>query len=87
MTLLNKQQIIDDLANGPVIVVFTKADGTERIMPCTIDPTYILFKTGQVAPSCSSRNFSHSQVVAVYDLETRDWRSFRWDSVIYTKKV
>ena len=42
----NKELIKEQLAAGPVIVTFTKKDGTRRIMPCTTNPTIIMFKTG-----------------------------------------
>jgi hypothetical protein len=77
-----KQQVLDQLSAGPVVVTFTKKDGTERVMPCTTNPTVIMFKDqGNVAPYSLTSNAIDAKVASVYDLEANGWRSFRWDSV------
>jgi hypothetical protein len=78
----NKSIILEQLAAGPVVVTFTKKDGTERIMPCTTSPTIIMFKTGGKDISAGSTpNALADKVASVYDLEVDGWRSFRWDSL------
>lgn len=77
-----KQVILDQLNAGPVVVTFTKKDGTERVMPCTTNPTVIMFKTnGDIAPYSLTTNNTDAKVASVFDLESNGWRSFRWDSV------
>lgn len=61
-------------------VVFTKKDGTDREMLCTLAEGNIptekqprLEKEADSSPSESA--------VRVFDIEKQEWRSFRWDSV------
>ena len=68
------------LKMGPMTITFTKVNGDERVMKCTTDPTYIMFKYPAVLESKSDRKQS-KDVISVYDLENNAWKSFRWDSV------
>jgi len=61
-------------------VTFTKKDGTERIMKCTTNPTYIMFKDPSILESKGTRKVS-DDIMPVYDLESNHWKSFRWDSI------
>jgi hypothetical protein len=63
-------------------VVFTKKDGTERELFCTLDESRIpTAKLPKVQESGSVvRNFS-DESARVFDTEKQEWRSFRWDSV------
>lgn len=59
-------------------ITFTKTDGSERAMQCTlvegrIPSEKIPKKTGGVPNTSAAR---------VFDTEKSEWRSFRWDSVI-----
>ena len=69
--------IIDDNIKD-LCITFTKTDGTERAMQCTlvegrIPSDKIPKKTGGVPNTSAAR---------VFDTEKSEWRSFRWDSVI-----
>jgi hypothetical protein len=82
LTELDKTLILEQLAAGPVVVAFTKKDGTERIMPCTTSPTIIMFKDkGKVPTSLNYTNPLYTNAVPVFDLEANEWRSFRWSAV------
>lgn len=76
------------LTEGPVTVIFTKKDGSERIMLCTTDDKLVpqaVHKTNTDNPI----NFpverklrrANNETAAVYDLESKAWKSFRWDSI------
>ena len=60
-------------------VVFTKKDGTDREMLCTLAenkiPTDKQPKEKEVASQTSG------SAVRVFDTEKQEWRSFRWDSI------
>lgn len=62
-----------------VIVTFIKQDGTESVMKCTTNPMYI----PQTFSEQLNKSFreSNEDVCPVYDLESREWKSFRWDSI------
>jgi len=60
-------------------VVFTKKDGSERSMRCTLVESRIPSeKTPQ--PKENSTTFAGS-AIRVFDEEKQEWRSFRWDSI------
>jgi WYL_2, Sm-like SH3 beta-barrel fold len=64
-------------------IVFTKKDGTEREMFCTLVESKIPEdKRPQTQEEKSSQ--TSGSAVRVFDTEKQEWRSFRWDSV---KKV
>ena len=69
--------LVGVLKDGPVHVKFTKADGTERNMKCTLKEELILpYET-----KTDRTRKLNEEVVAVYDLEKESWRSFRLDSI------
>jgi hypothetical protein len=60
-------------------VTFTKADGTEREMYCTLVESKIpADKTPKTNGTAST---SSGSAVRVFDTEKSEWRSFRWESV------
>jgi hypothetical protein len=63
-------------------ITFTKKDGTERKMFCTLSegriPTNKLPTQQDQAPVSQTVG----SAVRVFDTEKDEWRSFRWDSVI-----
>jgi len=77
---LFKKWLRSHLKFGPVTVTFTKKDGTERIMKCTTNPTYILFKEPALVESKREKKINED-VMPVYDMEAGHWKSFRWDSI------
>ena len=82
------------LQNSEITVTFTKADGTDREMLCTLDGSRIPQKPvvvsttgpvdGIVRESKKPRKEPDPHSVRVYDLEKQEWRSFRFDRL---KKV
>ena len=62
------------LEQSVVEVTFTKKDGTERVMNCTLLEDYLPETTG------AGRSAS-SDALAVFDVDADGWRSFRWDSI------
>ena len=65
----------NNLHQGIVEVTFIKANGDERVMKCTLDPDVVPETTGT---KTVNRN---EEAQPVYDVVTKGWRSFRWDSV------
>ncbi len=65
-------------------VVFTKKDGSQREMFCTLSEGKIPAEKqpkAQEAVSQTARQPNES-ALRVFDTQAQDWRSFRWDSVI-----
>lgn len=73
------------LKENTVIITFTKKDGTERVMKCTLNPKLlpplVPLKEGEVK---KERKKSETSIV-VYDLEAQAWRSFVTKSVKKTE--
>ena len=62
------------LEQSVVEVTFTKKDGTERVMNCTLLEDYLPETTGE-------GRSAGSDALAVFDVDADGWRSFRWDSI------
>jgi len=60
-------------------VTFTKKDGSERTMRCTLVENRI--PTEKQPKTESATSTSAGSAVRVFDTEKSEWRSFRWDSV------
>lgn len=83
------------LTNSEINVTFTKADGTDRDMLCTLDHSRIPVKPvvpttstapvdGIVRESKKPRKEPDPHSIRVFDMEKQEWRSFRFDRL---KKV
>jgi hypothetical protein len=60
-----------------VIIEFEKKDGLLRSMTCTLSENKI---PAEKMPKGTGKVKS-DEVLAVFDVEKDDWRSFRWDSI------
>ena len=72
------------LQKGPITVTFTKADGTDRVMKCTLNTelgakykTEVLVEN-EVAVQAKPKKVN-TDTCQVWDTEAGAWRSFRWD--------
>lgn len=74
-----KANILNALRADVSTVVFTKADGTERTMRCTLVESKI---PKEKQPKSETQGSSTSgSAVRVFDVEKGEWRSFRFDAV------
>lgn len=62
------------LVSERVNVRFTKADGTDRLMHCTLHPE--LVPVTEVKEGSKPRS---QEAQSVWDIDAGAWRSFRWD--------
>ncbi len=81
--IYNKQDLIDALHRGEVIVEFKKVNGEVRSMPCTLrgdlmPPAPKIFEDAEPK---STRKHNDS-ILSVWCTDKQAWRSFRVDSVI-----
>ena len=72
-----RKWIVDMLKVGPVRITFTKKDGTERIMNCTLKSEL----TETYEKKTDKVKDPNPDICPVYDLDAKGWRSFRYDSV------
>jgi hypothetical protein len=75
-----KKWLKSHLAYGPTTIVFTKKDGTERTMTCTTK--YELVPVEPIIEGVEKKEKKpNEEVMPVYDLDAKGWRSFRWDAI------
>ena len=84
---LFKKWLKGHLAYGPVTVTFTKKDGTERVMECTTNSNLVPEQPVLESAEPKREKKANEDVMPVYDLESKHWKSFRWDSVKEIKLV
>lgn len=76
----SKTNVLQKLRTNQVAVKFTKADGTERRMLCTLVESKI--PSEKLPKTQSTEGSTTGSAVRVFDVEKSEWRSFRWDSLI-----
>ena len=73
------KQSVAELARENVIrVTFTKSDGTERVMVCSLMDQYL----PPIMEDAETITKDNPNVLAVMDLQARGWRSFRINSIL-----
>ena len=79
---LKKEEIQSALHAGVCSVTFTKVNGDERDMMCTLrsDIVPAATKTDPITQK-KVRNINE-EVLPVYDIKAEGWRSFRLDKVV-----
>lgn len=80
---MERTQIVEALHQGICEVTFTKADGTERVMKCTLSKSYLPER--QMLTETETKG--NPNLVAVWDTEAGGWRSFAIDRVKSFSKV
>jgi hypothetical protein len=88
---LFKKWLKSHLNYGPVTVIFTKKDGSERVMNCTTSASLVPIVEGKIHvtntenpidfPAVKKQKKINEDTMPVYDLESKAWKSFRWDSI------
>ena len=71
--MFNRDDIKNTLRSGIHQVVFTKKDGTERAMMCTLSESII---PQEHKPKEGNTHKVNDSVLAVFDVEKQGWRSF-----------
>jgi hypothetical protein len=88
MTTFTRDQLSNMLRTSECEVTFTKINGEVRTMPCTLDPAIVppapepkVLAEGKV-PKVKKEN---PDVMSVWCLDKKEWRSFRIANVISAK--
>lgn len=82
---MTRSDIVKVLSSGIHSVTFTKVDGTERTMPCTLDPTIlpqVEIKEEKVVP-----RKLNIDTLRVFVTDIKEWRSFRIENLKEIKGV
>lgn len=78
--IMEKNVLKECLQKGVVKVVFTKKDGSEREMICTLRSDYLPVSS-ETKPLNESARKENDEVLAVWDINNAGWRSFRYDTI------
>ena len=95
MTTITRDQLSALLHSGECVVEFTKVDGTVRSMPCTLSELLIppppVHETNTDNPIDfpvpKKEKKSNPDVMSVWCLDKKEWRSFRIANVISAKAI
>ena len=86
--MIDRQATLDDLRAKEMVVHFTKKNGEERIMTCTLRPDFI---PQDSMPKGTTKKepkpLAEQTSCSVYDVEAKGWRSFLWDNVTEIKDI
>lgn len=72
----SRQDVLNMLTNNVVTVTFTKVNGEERVMRCTLLSEYMPNGTG---PTLLQEGTGDN--ISVWDTQVNGWRSFRLSSI------
>ena len=78
---VSKQWLKSILHSNICTITFTKKNGDERVMKCTLDEQHFPAIQKEAAEVSEVRQKS-AEALSVFDVEAQGWRSFRWDSII-----
>jgi hypothetical protein len=82
---MNRKDAQELLRDGICEVLFTKKDGTERLMKCTLNMDYIPEEMKQFQLYKGEKVLENLDILKVYDTEVQGWRSFILANVKYVK--
>lgn len=82
---MTNQELRDLLHQHEVQVTFTKADGEQRVMPCTLKQD--LLPVAEAVTETQRRVNTDPDLFKVYCTDKKAWRSFRFERVIATEII
>ena len=88
--MFDRDSLLNDLRNGVIEVHFTKVDGSQRAMRCTLKKNLLPVSYQQDVQEQNEETGFHQrnpEVIACWSTGDNGWRSFRVDSVIWAQAV
>lgn len=76
---IDKEKTLKNLKQGICKVTFTKANGENRVMHCTLNESE-LPEQKHIEEEIQKKK-PNPNALAVWDVQKKGWRSFRWDSI------
>jgi len=86
--MFDRDTILKDLRKYVIEVTFTKVNGENRVMRCTLRPE--LLPTRYAEEDFEKETNFHKEnpeVISAWDIQKGGWRSFRIESVSYVQNV
>lgn len=81
MAHYNRDEILKDLKNHVTEVTFTKVDGTDRVMRCTLMNNMLPPRYDENHLDEMHKKKENLETIVVWDVVKKGWRSFRVDNV------
>jgi hypothetical protein len=79
---MDRNILLDALKNHECTITFTKVNGETRVMPCTLKEGVIPPPPAEVTSKSTIKRHENQNVVSVWCLDKKEWRSFRVDNVV-----
>ena len=88
-----REYITEQLRSGIVTVTFTKVNGEQRVMPCTLQECFLPPVTVHYTntdnpidfPTPKKERKVNPDIISAFCTDKQEWRSFRIDSVLGIK--
>lgn len=88
--MYQRDVLLKDLRQNVIEVTFTKVNGDQRVMRCTLIENMLPPSYRNNPDEKSSETEFHQknpEVIAAWDVQAGGWRSFRIDSVTYVQVI
>jgi hypothetical protein len=85
--MFNRDTLLKDLRQAVIEVVFTKVNGEQRIMHCSLRPDLLPETYKQDITEEKDFHSKNLDVISAWDVQKGGWRSFRIESVTYVQDV
>ena len=82
MTEQEREQVIQQLKDGEVVVTITKVNGDKRVMTCTLNENVVPPAKKEEPITQKKVREVNPEVCSVWDVNANGWRAFRWENVI-----
>jgi len=82
-----KQELVTKLKNSIVMVKFKKVNGEMREMKCTLMEGVLPSPNKNDVMSLRKVREMSPEVLAVWDIDRKAWRSMRWNNIVETANV
>lgn len=79
--VITREDYMRLLRDNICIVTFTKRDGTERVMRCTLKSDYLPKVSVEINSEAKPVRKTNLNTVSVWDMDKGAWRGFALDSV------
>jgi hypothetical protein len=80
---MHKEELLAKLKDNLLEVTFTKVNGDQRVMTCTLKTDIVPQPTGSV----NQKRKTNTDVISVWDTNAAGWRSFRYDNIVSIREI
>lgn len=85
--MYDRDGILKDLREGVAEITFTKVNGDQRVMRCTLRSDLLPPSYKEEKDQEQTFHQQNPEVIAAWDVQKGGWRSFRVNSVEYIQLV